>query len=265
MPALYLATGRTAGTEISSTYEGRHITLEESYLTHAAGGDGLVNAGSPVNVGSIVGVAFTSAAAATDLIAVDTEGIWFLNVVASDGSGVSDVIPGDQLYIATGVVSKISTGVPFGKALGNLAGSAVAAVCAVKVHGESLIGGSSLVGHRFTASFPTFVAADVAKSFFIAPFACKIISAYESHVTVAGQAGTLNVEKCTTGEAPGAGDVTLATGWDLTSTANTPVSIASLGTAAATLAASDLLRLKLTAGAATSYAGATVTVLLEAV
>lgn len=35
MPALYLATGREAGDEISSTYEGRHITLEESYLTHA--------------------------------------------------------------------------------------------------------------------------------------------------------------------------------------------------------------------------------------
>ncbi len=136
MPALYLATGRTAGEECSSTYEGRHITLEESYLTHPYHADGFVDKGDPVNCGDIVGVAFNSAAAATDYIAIDTEGIWFLNVVASDDVGTSAVAPGDELYINTGVVSKRASGIPFGKSLGVLTGSAVAAVCAVKVHCE---------------------------------------------------------------------------------------------------------------------------------
>jgi len=136
MPALYLAAGHVAGDQCSSTYEGRHLTFEESYLTHPTHADGFVDVGDPVNVGlSIVGVALGSAVAATDLIAIDTEGIWFLGVVASDTAGVSDVAVGDQLYIATGVVSKKTSGIPFGKSLGILTGSAVAAVCAVKVHG----------------------------------------------------------------------------------------------------------------------------------
>lgn len=131
----YSATGHSAGEQCSSTGEGRHLAFEESLLTHPVHGDGFVDAKDPVNVGDIVGVAFTSAAAATDQIAIDTEGIWFLNVVASDGSGTSAVALGDQLYIDTGVVSKIATGVPFGKALSILSGSASAAVAAVKVHG----------------------------------------------------------------------------------------------------------------------------------
>lgn len=263
MPVFNAITGRAVGEELSSTYEGRHLSFYESELTHPARSSGFVNKGDPVNVGNIVGVAFGTATATTDLIAIDTEGCWVLNVVASNDSGTSAVVVGDALYIATGVVSKKSSGIPFGRALSALSGSATAAACGVKVHSESLIGGSSLTGHQFTVDFPTLAAADVAKSFFVAPAACKIISAYETHVTVAGQASLLNVEKCNTGEAPGAGDVTLATGWDLTSTANTPVSIASLGTAAASLVAGDALRLKLVSGAATSYAGATITVLME--
>ena len=121
----------------------------------------------------------------------------------------------------------------------------------------------AIVGSRFQVSFPQVAAADVAKTFFIAPVPCKIISAQERHVTVAGQAGVLNVEKLTSGQAPAGGAVTLTTGWDLTSTANTPVSISSLGTAAATLAAGDALCLKLTSGAATSYALGTITLLME--
>lgn len=131
----YLPTGHSAGEECSSTGEGRHITVEESLITHPARTSGFVVHGDPVNVGAnIVGVAFQSAAAATDMIAIDTEGVWFLNVVASDGSGTSNVAVGDKLYIATGVVSKIATGIPFGKALSVLTGSATAALCAVKVH-----------------------------------------------------------------------------------------------------------------------------------
>ncbi len=136
MPVRYLATGHVAGEECSSTYEGRHLSLEESYLTHPYHADGLVDGGDPVNCGDIVGVAFTDAAAATDVVSIDTEGIWYLNVVASDDVGVSDVATGDELYINTGVVSKRASGIPFGKSLGTLTGSVSAAVCAVKVHCE---------------------------------------------------------------------------------------------------------------------------------
>jgi hypothetical protein len=80
-----------------------------------------------------------SAAAATDVISIDTEGIWYLNVVASDDTGVSAVDEGDVIYInlTTCVLSKIknmATQRVFGYSLGDLTGSAVAAVCAVKVH-----------------------------------------------------------------------------------------------------------------------------------
>ncbi len=140
MPALYLNTGREAGDEISSTYEGRHITLEESYLTHPSHVDGFVDKGDPVVVGEdIVGVAFKSAAAATDLTALDTEGIWFLTVLDLDYEGTSAVIPGDEITInkSTCVLSKIqnkSTNQRFGYSLGNVSNQGAGAVCAVKVH-----------------------------------------------------------------------------------------------------------------------------------
>jgi hypothetical protein len=118
-------------------------------------------------------------------------------------------------------------------------------------------------GKRSPYGLHNFAAADVAKTFFIAPAACKIISAYETHATVAGQAGTLQVEKLTTGQAPGNGAVTLASAFDLTSTANTPVSINALTTSAATMAAGDVLCLKLASGAATSYALGTITIIIE--
>lgn len=140
MPALYLATGREAGDECSSTYEGRHLTLEESYLTHPTHADGFVNKGDPVVVGAdIVGVALKSAAAATDFVAIDTEGIWFLTVLDVDYEGTSAVIPGDEITInmSTCALSKIqnkSTNQRFGYALGNVSNGGAGAVCAVKVH-----------------------------------------------------------------------------------------------------------------------------------
>lgn len=123
--------------------------------------------------------------------------------------------------------------------------------------------GQHVKGSRFTVQYPQVAAADVAKTFFIAPAACKIVSGYERHVTVAGQAGVLTVEKLTTGEAPSAGDDLFAVGWDLTSTANTPVSKDAVTTAAGTLAAGDTLCLKLQSGAATSYALGTVILTME--
>lgn len=123
--------------------------------------------------------------------------------------------------------------------------------------------GGFIVGERFQVTYPQVAAADVAKTFFIAPAACKIISAYERHVTVAGQAGVLTIEKLTSGEAPSAGDDLFATGFDLTSTANTPVSKTAVTTAAGTMAAGDALCLKVQSGAATSYALGTITVTLQ--
>ncbi len=132
----YDPTGRSAGQECSSTYEGRHLTILESLLTHPVHADGLVDKGDPVNFGDHVGVALISAAAATDQISLDTEGIWFLNVVASDDNGTVNILAGDELYINTGVISRRASGIPFGKALAPLNGSVTAAVCPVKVHCE---------------------------------------------------------------------------------------------------------------------------------
>lgn len=123
--------------------------------------------------------------------------------------------------------------------------------------------GQNVKGSRFTVSYPQVAAADVAKTFFVAPAPCKIVKAYERHVTVAGQAGTLTIEKLTTGEAPSAGDVILAAAFDLTSTANTPVTKAGVTTAAGSLVAGDALCLKLASGAATSYDLGTITVEME--
>lgn len=118
-------------------------------------------------------------------------------------------------------------------------------------------------GQRFEVTYSQVAAADVAKTFFIAPAGCKVISAYERHVTVAGQAGTLTIEKLNTGEAPSQGDVVLAAAWDLTSTANTPVSKAAVTDGKEILVAGDALCLKLASGAATSYALGTITVVMQ--
>jgi len=132
------------GDEISSTGEGRHVTLLESELIHKAGNvGGFVDKGNPVvfdvTEGHGVGIAFTSAEAATDLVAIDTEGIWVVDVVAADDGGNIAVGGGDVLYInnVTAVVSKIATGatqVPFGYALGIIATPGNIERIAVKVH-----------------------------------------------------------------------------------------------------------------------------------
>jgi hypothetical protein len=153
MPVQYLATGHTAGEECSSTGEGRHLTLEESYLIHPLHGDGLVDSGDPVlfAVGSTwmngVGVAFNSASAATDLIAIDTEGIFFLNVLGCVSDGTNNgaaraMHAGDPVYISKSIDTNQLSGqdnpdewVPFGYLLGDVAASLVTpTLVAVKVH-----------------------------------------------------------------------------------------------------------------------------------
>jgi hypothetical protein len=136
-----------AGQEVSSTYEGRHVTLLESELIHNAHADGLVDKGDPVVFGTValqgVGVAFKSAAAATDLITVDTEGIWIIDCFAQDDGGASAIEGGDRLYIANStpcIVSKIATAatqVPFGYALGHV-GAGLTETIAVKVHWDPI-------------------------------------------------------------------------------------------------------------------------------
>lgn len=123
--------------------------------------------------------------------------------------------------------------------------------------------GQHIAGERFVANLYNFAAATAGQPFFIAPAACKIVSAYERHITVCDAADTMTIEKLNTGEAPGAGDVVLATAFTLNSTANTPVSSAAVTTAAGTLAAGDALCTKFVSGDGTNYAGANITVTME--
>ena len=95
---------RTAGEELSSTFEGRYLNCLESELVHPYHADGFVDKGDPVLVGAnIVGIAMASAAAATDEIAIDTEGIWALNVLGCVSDGTEDgiakaLVAGDPVY-----------------------------------------------------------------------------------------------------------------------------------------------------------------------
>ncbi len=137
--------GETAGSQVSSTYEGRHVSLYASEITSPTG---TVVKGDPVVFGTVagaqgVGVAFKSEVAATDIIPIDTEGIFNLSVVASDDDGNSLVVGGDPLYIntTTCVISKIrsnATQIPFGYALGQATGDGTALVIAVKVHWDPI-------------------------------------------------------------------------------------------------------------------------------
>jgi len=76
-----------AGQEISSTSEGRHVNILEGDLVHHANTHGIVDKGDTVSfgigwAGQGVGIALMSASANTDIIPIDTEGIWRCEVVA---------------------------------------------------------------------------------------------------------------------------------------------------------------------------------------
>ncbi len=92
---------------------------ERIYLT--VGTD--VKAGDPVAVGQIVGVALNDADASGGTVVI-TRGVFRLPVKGNDGTADVDVAVGDQLYIKDGVISKDSSGVPFGYALGTVAAGA---------------------------------------------------------------------------------------------------------------------------------------------
>jgi hypothetical protein len=115
----YTATGRSAGEEGAITDRGRYITVLEGDLVHPYHADGFADKGDPVLIGdNIVGVVCSdSPTAATDLVTVDTEGLWYLNVIGAVSDGTSDgiakaltagtpiyfqVTPGSDTYLLSG-------------------------------------------------------------------------------------------------------------------------------------------------------------------
>jgi hypothetical protein len=125
-------------------------------------------------------------------------------------------------------------------------------------------------GARDEITYAPIAAATIPVIFWIAPAPCRIISVTERHVTVAGQAGTMQVEKVPSGTAIGSGTVILATALDLTSTANTNVTVLGLtsgapnaATGAAVLSKGDALAGKVASGAATSYANGVMSLVVE--
>ena len=132
------------GDQISSTFEGRHVTLYPDNLEHGSQ-VAVVTKGYGVWFGDAVGMPFSTQTAATNLIkqgVIDTEGIWCVDVHAANDGGDEVVIPGNPLYIntTTGQVSKIrdnSTQLPFGYALGNVTSGEIERI-AVKVHWDPI-------------------------------------------------------------------------------------------------------------------------------
>ncbi len=174
MPGLQVgvyAGEETPGTQVSSTYEGRHLTVLESEMIHPFIADGFVNKGNPVllcrtavpgTYGEAIGVAFTSGLSASDRIAIDTEGIFNLQVYAEDDDGNVAIEIGDTLYIhdgSTGAasadgygdaeISKITNTVTqriFGYALGRMVAGGEG-VIAVKLHWGPVMTGSKGIDH----------------------------------------------------------------------------------------------------------------------
>ena len=123
------------GDEVSSTYEGRHISVQEVVLIHADPGDGLVDKGQPVAFWEGVGVALKSATSTAENVPIDTEGIWRVSVVCA----IAPVVIGQSLFIDTsGVVTDDPTNgqAVFGYSLQTMVPGT--ATIAVKVHWMSL-------------------------------------------------------------------------------------------------------------------------------
>ncbi|MFA5212950.1 MAG: hypothetical protein WC406_06435 [Methanoregula sp.] len=175
----YPITGKSAGQEGSSTYEGRHLTIVESELAHPYRSSGFVNKGDPVIHGAnIVGVAFDTAEAATDKIAIDTEGIWYLYVLGCVSDGTSDGVAramtyGDPVYIqrTPGTSTYLLSGQSdpqhfqaFGFVLGAVSASTTSpTLVAVKVHNDfNSLGGILHFGSGSTAAGNFLLEGDVA-------------------------------------------------------------------------------------------------------
>jgi hypothetical protein len=90
----YLDPYREAGEEVSSTYEGRHVYVQEVVLVHAPG-SGLVQKGQPVGFWEGVGIALKTATSTSENVPIDTEGIWRVSVTAA----IAPIVIGQSLYI----------------------------------------------------------------------------------------------------------------------------------------------------------------------
>ena len=136
----YDATYAHAGGEISSTLEGRYVNIIEELVVHPAHADGFVDKGDPVVIQMLVGIALKSASSVDDVIVVETEGVWWLDV-RSDTDMVwwGGINVGDMLFIdpVTAEVNNIWYNIPFGHALGPVAEGATTLI-AVKVHAFQL-------------------------------------------------------------------------------------------------------------------------------
>jgi len=131
------------GDEISSTYEGRHVTLYGDNISHGSQVS-YVTKGYGVWSTHAVGMPFTTQTAAlgNPLMTFDTEGIWCVDVHGANDGGDEAVAVGEAVYIntTTGQVSKIrdnATQLPFGYALGVVASGEIQRV-AVKVHWDPI-------------------------------------------------------------------------------------------------------------------------------
>uniref|UniRef100_A0A6M3MEU9 Uncharacterized protein n=1 Tax=viral metagenome TaxID=1070528 RepID=A0A6M3MEU9_9ZZZZ len=97
---------RLAGEQVSSTFEGRIVNIQEGYLIHPTHADGFVDKGDPVALFDGVGVALKSASSATEVIPVDTEGVWRLSVTNTGLNNFGTITVGQVLFIdPSGVVN----------------------------------------------------------------------------------------------------------------------------------------------------------------
>ena len=141
-----------AGCEGSSTQEGRYVNIYEELLVHPAHADGFVDKGDPVVASMLVGIALRSGGSIDDVIVVETEGIWYLDVRSDTDMGWwGGINVGDMLFIdpVTAEVNNIWYNIPFGHALAPVAAGATTLI-AVKVHAFQLF----FPGWLWWGSFP---------------------------------------------------------------------------------------------------------------
>jgi predicted RecA/RadA family phage recombinase len=110
---------------------GHNIDVVESVMVHPTHADGLVRSGDQVVVGTLVGVAETTAAATTDVISVRVTGVVSVSVTGVNAGGNVAVAFGDKLYVdaaAAAAVNKKVANQPFGIALGAVTSGATATI-----------------------------------------------------------------------------------------------------------------------------------------
>jgi predicted RecA/RadA family phage recombinase len=111
---------------------GDNLDFLESLIVHPSRTSGRTNSGDAVVIGRFVGVAASTATAATDRITVCLKGVFNIPVVP----GAAAIGVGETVYIhpTTAVVGSDLTGVPFGTAV---EATAVNATIAVRVFGQT--------------------------------------------------------------------------------------------------------------------------------